>query len=435
MENDEWPSDSNETGKDRGQRLKRTQGSNEDTEVEAPDDKRLRTGGSNAAGSGVSAVAGSSASASAGAGSTAEVVFRMLVGVNRCGNLIGRQGTTIKQLREMTGARIKVSDTVPGVEDRIVVVSSLPPGSESERSVAEVALFRVYQKLAEVEEASAPADEAGMKKGPPLPLRLLVSSSQAGAIIGKGGAMITKLRSETQASVKMEEASPAGVPPTDRVLEIQGEHAQVLEALQAVCAILVRSALKEGVIPQSKAAGDAAVAAAAAAMSAQYQQQQQRPGGAAWNQAAAAAAAAAAMPGGVQWPGYYNLASVGGDGAMMAAGGSAMDPSVLGAQGMAPEEMQKLYWQAYGASPLLSLVTPPQTHVELSLQRGVCGALIGRGGTTISAIRKLSGANIKVHDALEGSGERRVEISGGPEQVMTAQSLILTMTSFAEGRM
>jgi poly(rC)-binding protein 2/3/4 len=38
--------------------------------------------------------------------------------------VIGKGGSIIKNLREETGARIKVADAVPGSEERVIIVSA-----------------------------------------------------------------------------------------------------------------------------------------------------------------------------------------------------------------------------------------------------------------------------------------------------------------------
>lgn len=43
---------------------------------------------------------------------TPEIMFRLLIPATKIGKVIGKQGNQIKQLREETGARIKIADPV-----------------------------------------------------------------------------------------------------------------------------------------------------------------------------------------------------------------------------------------------------------------------------------------------------------------------------------
>jgi poly(rC)-binding protein 2/3/4 len=53
-----------------------------------------------------------------------ELVFRILCPNEKIGSVIGKGGSIIKNLREETGARIKVADAVPGSEERVIIISA-----------------------------------------------------------------------------------------------------------------------------------------------------------------------------------------------------------------------------------------------------------------------------------------------------------------------
>ncbi|XP_051791770.1 poly(rC)-binding protein 1 isoform X2 [Erpetoichthys calabaricus] len=52
------------------------------------------------------------------------------------------------------------------------------------------------------------------------------------------------------------------------------------------------------------------------------------------------------------------------------------------------------------------------------------GCIIGRQGSKINEIRQMSGAQIKIANAIEGSAERQVTITGSPANISLAQYLI-----------
>nr|XP_021333022.1 poly(rC)-binding protein 3-like [Danio rerio] len=70
--------------------------------------------------------------------------------------------------------------------------------------------------------------------------------------------------------------------------------------------------------------------------------------------------------------------------------------------------------------------------VREGLSRGVLstlyfqliGCIIGRQGTKINEIRQMSGAQIKIDNAMEGSSDRQITITGTPAIISLAQYLI-----------
>ncbi|XP_050564801.1 poly(rC)-binding protein 3-like isoform X3 [Cygnus atratus] len=73
--------------------------------------------------------------------------------------------------------------------------------------------------------------------------------------------------------------------------------------------------------------------------------------------------------------------------------------------------------------PGLDATTPTSSH-ELTIPNDLIGCIIGRQGSKINEIRQMSGAQIKIANATEGSGERQVTITGSPANISLAQYLI-----------
>ena len=55
---------------------------------------------------------------------TMEVVFRILCPAAKVGAVIGVGGSVIRDLRDQSGARIKIADAVSGVDERVIIVSA-----------------------------------------------------------------------------------------------------------------------------------------------------------------------------------------------------------------------------------------------------------------------------------------------------------------------
>ncbi|XP_070978860.1 poly(rC)-binding protein 3 isoform X3 [Oncorhynchus clarkii lewisi] len=80
-----------------------------------------------------------------------------------------------------------------------------------------------------------------------------------------------------------------------------------------------------------------------------------------------------------------------------------------------PDQLTKLHQLAMQQTPFTPLgqTTP-----------AFPGCIIGRQGTKINEIRQMSGAQIKIANAMEGSSERQITITGTPANISLAQYLI-----------
>ncbi|XP_034145714.1 poly(rC)-binding protein 3 isoform X15 [Esox lucius] len=101
-----------------------------------------------------------------------------------------------------------------------------------------------------------------------------------------------------------------------------------------------------------------------------------------------------------------------------------------------PDQLTKLHQLAMQQTPFTPLgqTTPAfpagldasnqaSTH-ELTIPNDLIGCIIGRQGTKINEIRQMSGAQIKIANAMEGSSERQITITGTPANISLAQYLI-----------
>ncbi|KAH0671963.1 KH domain-containing protein At4g18375 [Solanum tuberosum] len=171
-----------------------------------------------------------------------DTVFRYLCPTGKIGSIIGVGGDIAKQLRTETNSKIRISETIPGCEERVVTIYS---GSEETNvsedtgdliSPAQDALFRVHDRVL-AEDLRMDED---LEDHQQITVRMLVPSDQIGCVIGKGGLVIQNLRSETGAQIRV--LSSEHLPPcalnSDELLQITGEGAVVKKALYQVAARL-----------------------------------------------------------------------------------------------------------------------------------------------------------------------------------------------------
>lgn len=128
-------------------------------------------------------------------------VYRYLCPLRKIGSIIGIGGDIAKQLRSETHAKIRISETIPGCDERVVTIYSTSDETNSyeneQVSPAQDALFRVHGKVV-AEEQPANSEESLQ-----ITVRLLVPSDQIGCVIGKGGQIVQNIRNETHAHIRI----------------------------------------------------------------------------------------------------------------------------------------------------------------------------------------------------------------------------------------
>ncbi|KDP27165.1 hypothetical protein JCGZ_19864 [Jatropha curcas] len=171
-----------------------------------------------------------------------DTVYRYLCPVKKIGSIIGRGGEIVKQLRIDTKSKIRIGETVPGCEDRVVTIYSASDETNAYEdsgnyiSPAQDALFRVHDRII-AEDMHGDEDSEG---GHQVTARLLVPSDQIGCIIGKGGQIVQNIRGETGAQIRIlkDEHLPPCALSSDELVQISGEAAVVKKALYQIASRL-----------------------------------------------------------------------------------------------------------------------------------------------------------------------------------------------------
>ncbi|KAI3500120.1 hypothetical protein L1887_35936 [Cichorium endivia] len=178
-----------------------------------------------------------------------ETVYRILCQSRRIGSVIGKGGTVVKALREETQAKITVAESVPGSEERVIIIYSpsakLPVKNEDEENdlelhcAAQDALVKVHDRI--VEEDIFDDDESVVF------CRMLVPNNTVGCLLGKGGEVIKRLRGETGAVIRLLPADqlPTCAMETDELLQISGTPDVTRKALAKVSTLLHQNPRKD----------------------------------------------------------------------------------------------------------------------------------------------------------------------------------------------
>ncbi|XP_048193216.1 poly(rC)-binding protein 3-like isoform X3 [Perognathus longimembris pacificus] len=205
---------------------------------------------------------------------------------------------------------------------------------------------------------------------PPVTLRLVVPASQCGSLIGKGGSKIKEIRESTGAQVQV--AGDMLPNSTERAVTISGTPDAIIQCVKQICVVMLEAYTIQG----------------------QY-----------------------AIPHPDQLTKLHQLAMQQTPFPPLGQTNPAFPGEKLPLH--SSEEAQNLMGQSSG----LDASSPASTH-ELTIPNDLIGCIIGRQGTKINEIRQMSGAQIKIANATEGSSERQITITGTPANISLAQYLI-----------
>lgn len=320
------------------------------------------------------------------------MAFRCLVTTREAGIIIGKQGRSISALREQSGARITISEMIPGAHERVLSVI----GTADSTSLAFGLLSEHIPKESELSELASAGERL-------VSFRLLIPHGRMGSIIGKGGLKIKEIQDRTGAKLHAsEEMLPQS---TERTLTITGYSHQVQTAVREVALALKELPERASTVIQFKPTAGRG-----------NSHSSHNPfnglsfsGPSSNGPSGDYGGGPSAIPTG-SYP--YNYAGrgdfpIGGGSGVYGMGGAHQNTGPLGGMG--------------GSMPVVS--TQAQ---QIYIPNEMVGCIIGKGGTKINEMRMLSGANIKVAEAVNGSSERLVTITGNPDANRVALHLLYT---------
>ncbi|KAL9355264.1 hypothetical protein Peur_053234 [Populus x canadensis] len=315
--------------------------------------------------------------------SRSELIIRLLCPFDKIGRVIGKGGSTIKSIRQVSGARIEVDDTKADRDECIITVIATESPDDL-KSMAVEAILLLQGKI---------NDEDNDIVG----IRFLVPSKVIGCIIGKSGAIVNEIRKRTNADVCISKADKLKCADSnDELVEVAGEVGSVRDALVQIVLRLRDDVLKEKDGGLNSSVGTDSVYPVHAGIS---------------------------IPSIL--PSVPPVASMGYD--QRAESGSGLglfsSSSLYGYGSLPMGENSYGSLASYSLSKLYEGLPPPST-LEMLVPANAVGKVIGKGGANIANIRKISGAMIEISDAKSARGDRIAYISGKPEQKQAAENLI-----------
>ncbi|XP_076975353.1 poly(rC)-binding protein 3 isoform X6 [Tamandua tetradactyla] len=270
----------------------------------------------------------------------------------------------------------KKGETVKKMREESCARINISEGNCPERIVTITgptdAIFKAFAMIAykfEEDIISSMSNSPATSK-PPVTLRLVVPASQCGSLIGKGGSKIKEIRESTGAQVQV--AGDMLPNSTERAVTISGTPDAIIQCVKQICVVMLEAYTIQG----------------------QY-----------------------AIPHPDQLTKLHQLAMQQTPFPPLGQTNPAFPGEKLPLH--SSEEAQNLMGQSSGLD-----ASPPASTHELSIPNDLIGCIIGRQGTKINEIRQMSGAQIKIANATEGSSERQITITGTPANISLAQYLI-----------
>ncbi|XP_032030500.2 poly(rC)-binding protein 3 isoform X16 [Hylobates moloch] len=314
------------------------------------------------------------------------LTIRLLMHGKEVGSIIGKKGETVKKMREESGARINISEG--NCPERIVTITGPTD-----------AIFKAFAMIAykfEEDIINSMSNSPATSK-PPVTLRLVVPASQCGSLIGKGGSKIKEIRESTGAQVQV--AGDMLPNSTERAVTISGTPDAIIQCVKQICVVMLESPPKGATIPYRPKPASTPVIFAGGQVRA--------------DPLAASTANLSLLLQHPPLPAY----------------------TIQGQYAIPHPDLTKLHQLAMQQTPFPPLgqtnpafpgldASPPASTHELTIPNDLIGCIIGRQGTKINEIRQMSGAQIKIANATEGSSERQITITGTPANISLAQYLI-----------
>ncbi|KAI8321988.1 hypothetical protein GQ54DRAFT_311323 [Martensiomyces pterosporus] len=356
-----------------------------------------------------------------------QLTLRALVSTKEAGVIIGKGGKNVADLRDVANVKAGVSKVVPGVHDRVLSVTGFL-----------VNVAHAYQLVAQtlVENPMAVATHPGLQPTtPPLQtvVRILISHNLMGTIIGRQGLKIKHIQDTSNARlVATKEMLPQS---TERVVEVHGSVEAIRIAIEEIGKCLIED-WERGVgtvlynpatrVPTVSSTSNPYVNNMRASVDFTHSDIDRVP-------AAPVSSVAATLSRHrshtvsvtrASNPAEFLTSSMPMPPRRSVAFPAAHDSGAITPPGYVPHatalagsrlRSQSVSVQAQRGIDPAALVTNIRTQ-EIAIPGDMVGCIIGKGGSRITEIRRLSGSRISIAKASESEGgERLFTITGTPE--------------------
>ncbi|XP_076921128.1 KH domain-containing protein At4g18375-like isoform X1 [Bidens hawaiensis] len=154
---------------------------------------------------------------------SSEFSMKILCSSAKIGGVIGKGGSSVRQLQQATGANIHVGEGFAGCDERVIRVSSF----EALRNPRSQTIDAVLN----IQDISNEHGEKGI-----MTTRLLIPSSKVGCIIGQGGQVINEMRRRTKADIRVfsKEERPKFADEDEELVQVSGNFNAAKDAVSEI---------------------------------------------------------------------------------------------------------------------------------------------------------------------------------------------------------
>ncbi|KAG8703229.1 hypothetical protein FRC08_003001 [Ceratobasidium sp. 394] len=299
----------------------------------------------------------------------AQIHMRCLIVTQDASIIIGKGGKHVNEIREKSGARVMVSESIPGNPERILNVSG--PLDAVSKSFGLI-VRRINDE---------PFDTPSVPGSRAVTIKFIIPHSRMGSVIGRGGTKIKEIQDASGAKLNASEGMLPGS--TERILSVSGVADAIHIATYYVGNILIEAAERQ---PNSG-----------------HSTSTYRPTGSGSGGTSSRGPRGSASYAPAPYHGGYGAAPYGGY----------PPPGPYGAPPPGP-------------------TGPPQTQ-QIYIPNDLVGCIIGKGGSKINEIRSLSASQIRIMEpgvqgppgtASGSPNERLVIITGQPQNIQMAVNLL-----------
>ncbi|KAF8413364.1 hypothetical protein HHK36_001345 [Tetracentron sinense] len=323
-----------------------------------------------------------------------DLVFQILCPNEKVDSVMGESDGIIELLRNDIGVDVRVTDPMPGSDERIIIISS-EEGLDDDLFPSQEALLHIQSQIVDL----------GPDKDNVITTRLLVPSSEIGCLEGEDGSL-AEMRRLIGANIQIlpREELPVCVSGTDELVQIVGEIRAARDALVEITSRLRSYLCQEISFPKDLPPPSISAAAPIGSM---FGLKAASP-----NKIPARESYQGSDP---TASGYQNVQTA-----------TARPSKDVGGSGSGSVERYESDVREDAPSVLSRISVPLVTRstLEVVIPEHAISKLIMRSGNKLSQISELSGASVTLVEDRPEVTEKVIQISGTPEQAERAQSLL-----------
>lgn len=148
------------------------------------------------------------AEAAAATAAAASIQMRALIVTQDASIIIGKQGKNVNEIRDKSGAKVTITEAVPGNPERIMVIAG-------QLDAVSKAFGLIVRRIND-----EPFDVPSVPGSRAVTIRFIIPNSRMGSVIGKSGSKIKEIQEASGARLQASETMLPGS--TERVLSVSG---------------------------------------------------------------------------------------------------------------------------------------------------------------------------------------------------------------------